>query len=149
MKRNMWLKVVFVLLALMACSSMPKKRSMGEVIDDSVITNKLKVKFLKDKVVKGFKIDIDTWKGVVSLQGKVDNQQQINRAIDIAERQPGVREVKSYLIVAPSESGGHSSSAGKKHERIEEQNLPSPSSDTEKHFEDEAELDAAPHVTGN
>lgn len=96
---GIWVLALIFLMGAVACSSTSQKRSIGEVIDDSVISNKLKVKFLKDKTVKGFKINIDTWKGVVSLRGKVDNQEQINRAVEIAERQPGVREVKSYLVL--------------------------------------------------
>lgn len=102
LRSNIWVIWALALIFLMgafACSSTPQKRSIGEVIDDSVISNKLKVKFLKDKSVKGFKINIDTWKGVVSLRGKVNTQEQINRAVEIAERQPGVREVKSYLVL--------------------------------------------------
>lgn len=97
--------VIFSLILLVnsvACSSTPTRRSFGQVIDDAVITNKLKVKFLKDKQVKGFKINIDTWKGIVSLRGRVDSQGQINRAIEMSEQQTGVREVKSYLVIKDS-----------------------------------------------
>lgn len=89
----------FLVLSVAACSSTPKKRSFGEVMDDGVITNKLKMKYMKDKIVKAHQIDIDTWKGVVSLKGSVDSQSQINRAIEFAERQQGVRQVKSYLVI--------------------------------------------------
>ncbi len=88
-----------LLVTVVACASTPKKRSFGEVVDDSMITNRLKVKFMKDKVVKAHEIDIDTWKGIVSLKGGVDSQKQINRAIEISERQRGVRQVKSYLVI--------------------------------------------------
>ena len=86
-------------MVLVSCSSTNHKRSVGEVIDDSVISNKLKVKYLKDKTVRGMKINVDTWKGVVSLRGRVEGQTQMDRAVEIAERQQGVREVKSYLII--------------------------------------------------
>ncbi len=93
--------LIFILiLAVAGCSSTSSKRSMGEVIDDSVISNKVKVKYLKDKTVKGLKVNVDTWKGIVTLHGRVDSQEQVDRAIVIAERQPGVKEVKSYLAVA-------------------------------------------------
>lgn len=95
---------VFLLCILMvsvvACASTPKKRSFGEVMDDSMITNRLKLKFMKDKVVKAHQIDIDTWKGIVNLKGGVDSQKQINRAIELSERQKGVKQVKSYLVLA-------------------------------------------------
>lgn len=91
--------IFFLALSLAACSSTPKKRSFGEVVDDAVITTKLKTKFMKDKGVKAHDIDIDTWKGVVSLKGTVESKSQISRAIELAERQRGVRQVKSYLVV--------------------------------------------------
>lgn len=94
----------FLLIFLMfACSSTHEKRSIGEIIDDAVVTNKLKTKLMKDKGVKASQIDVDTWKGVVSLKGTVDSQSQIDRAIEIAERQAGVREVKSYLVIGESD----------------------------------------------
>src|SRR3990167_7966340 len=99
--------MIFALPALIHCSATATRRSMGETLDDAVITNKLKTKFMKDKTVKAFQIDIDTWKGVVSLRGKVDSQNQIYKAIEMAERQTGVKEVKSYLVIrntAPAES---------------------------------------------
>jgi len=99
--KNQWLLVLTVIMCagILGCSSTPSKRSFGETVDDAVITNKLKVKFMKDKTVKAFKIDIDTWKGIVSLRGRVTGQDEVNRAIELSEQQPGVREVKSYLIL--------------------------------------------------
>lgn len=94
-----FLGIFLVVFSFSACSATASKRSIGEVIDDAVITNKLKTRYMKDKGVKAHQIDIDTWKGVVSLRGRVQSQDQINRAIEIAERQPGVREVKSHLVV--------------------------------------------------
>jgi hyperosmotically inducible protein len=87
-------------LALLASSSgFAKDRSLRQVIDDGVITNSLKIKFMKDKKVKANQLDVDTFKGVVSLYGAVDSQAQINRVIEIAEIQQGVKEVKSYLTI--------------------------------------------------
>ena len=109
MKKNLnsvFLLILF-LITLVNCSATASSRSLGETLDDGVITNKLKTKFMKDKTVKAFQIDIDTWKGVVSLRGKVDSQNQIYKAIEMAERQTGVKEVKSYLVIrntAPAES---------------------------------------------
>lgn len=100
-RKNHWIALFCLVLFISAlgCSSTPTRRSFGETVDDAVITNKLKVRFMKDKTVKAFKVDIDTWKGIVSLRGKVNSQKQINRAIELAEQQHGVREVKSYLIL--------------------------------------------------
>ncbi|MBI2338846.1 MAG: BON domain-containing protein [Deltaproteobacteria bacterium] len=98
-RRFVFLLALSLAVILAGCSSTQMRRSLGETIDDAVITNKLKTKFLKDKMVKAFQIDIDTWKGVVSLRGRVESQDQIYRAIEITEQQAGVKEVKSYLVL--------------------------------------------------
>lgn len=99
LNKSVLILIFLVPFFVLACSSTPQKRSAGEVIDDAVISNKIKIKFVKDKVVKAFKINVDTWKGVVTLRGRVDSQEQINRALEIAERQQGVKTVKSYLVL--------------------------------------------------
>jgi len=101
MKKNiLFVSALLVLLpTLTGCPATHTRRSFGEVVDDGMISNKLKVKYLKDKEIKGFQINVDTWRGVVSLQGRVNTQEQINRSIEIAEQQKGVREVKSYLLL--------------------------------------------------
>lgn len=151
--------MIVLMGSLFSCSSTPKKRSVGEVIDDSVVTNKLKVKYLRDKVVKGFRVDIDTWKGVVSLRGKFESQEQIDRAIEIAERQTGVKEVKSYLIIKTAESKQKSDKvkgyveekdlevAPFKEEEVAKEISKEPEGKT---FEDESDLDRPPaQVTGD
>lgn len=109
MINKLFLRLVpLLLVSVLACSSTQKHRSFGEVLDDGVISNKLKVRYMKDKTIKASQINIDTRRGVVSLKGVVDSQDQINRAIELAERQAGVREVKSYLMTR----GGSPSVAG-------------------------------------
>lgn len=113
-----------LMISLSACAGTSNKRSFGQVVDDAVITNKLKAKYIKDKTVKAFKVDVDTHKGVVKLKGKVDNQEQIDRAIEIAERMPGVNEVKSYLIVKNrSEWSSQETSSNKRDQDLEEVDL--------------------------
>lgn len=92
---------VFLLLCLflIQCSATPKKRSFGEVVDDNVVALKLRSKFMHDKEVKASDINVKVWKGTATLTGSVDTQDQINRAIEIAEQQAGVREVRAYLVL--------------------------------------------------
>ena len=46
-------------------------------------------------------INVDTYRGVVSLNGFVDSQDQINKAMNCARRVEGVTEVKNNLSVKP------------------------------------------------
>lgn len=128
------------LVFLVACSSTPHKRSVGEVIDDSVISNKLKIKYLKNIHMRALKINIDTWKGVVTLKGKVKSQDQIDKAVDIAERQPGVKEVKSNLTVVRSAKKSKHVSEAPTH-TVEEKSIDIPQGEAKPHFDDEPNMD--------
>lgn len=91
--------LILVFAAFAACSSTAKKRSFGEVVDDNVIAVKLRSKYVKDKYVKANHINVKVRKCVVQLDGSMDRQNQINRAIEIAEQQAGVKEVKAYIVL--------------------------------------------------
>lgn len=90
--------LVFLLVAT-ACAPSASRRGVGEILDDNTISVKLKTLYMKDKVVDNSDIKIKVRKGVVQLSGVVDNQEEINRAIEIAEKQRGVKEVKAYLVL--------------------------------------------------
>lgn len=94
--------LTFVVLLLCQCSATTSKRSTGETIDDNVIMVKLRSKYINDKIVKAGQIKVKSWKGVVTLSGVMDTQTAVNRAIEIAEQQNGVKEVKAYLVLKDS-----------------------------------------------
>ncbi len=71
----------------------------GQYIDDSVITAKVKAALLKDPVVSGFAVSVETYKGVVLLSGFVQNDNQARRAAEIASGVPGVVTVKNALSI--------------------------------------------------
>lgn len=73
--------------------------TVGEKIDDGVVTTKVKSALLADDTVKGLDINVDTKDGTVSLKGAVDNQTQIDRAVEIAKGIEGVQNVDNQLSV--------------------------------------------------
>jgi len=73
--------------------------TMGVKIDDSIVTSKVKSSFLADPDIKSFDISVVTNNGEVKLNGLVDNQTQIDRAIDIALRTEGVHNVINELRI--------------------------------------------------
>jgi len=83
----------------MACSPAPQQSSTGEVVDDSVITTKIKSSLAADEFLKSFQISVETRKGVVSLSGFVDSQKAKDKAGEIARSVKGVESVKNALIV--------------------------------------------------
>ena len=76
-------------------------KSIGETIDDATITTRVKTALLNDPEVGGLSIDVDTFKGVVTLSGRVKSKAEEAKAIQIAQRMSGVTDVKSTLQVEP------------------------------------------------
>jgi osmotically-inducible protein OsmY len=58
---------------------------------------------LNDPAVGGLLIDVDTFKGVVTLSGRVKNQAEKDQAVALARRTSGVVEVKDALQVIPEQ----------------------------------------------
>ena len=79
-------------------------KTVGEAIDDTTITTRVKTAMLNDPAVGGLSIDVDTFKGVVTLSGRVESQAEKNRAMAIARRTQGVVEVKDALQLLPDDS---------------------------------------------
>jgi len=90
-----------VVLALMVvvmagCSAMTGKTA-GETVDDAKITTMVKTELAKEKAGTLTKIDVDTNRGTVYLNGTVSDDAMRTRAADIARRVAGVREVVNNL----------------------------------------------------
>lgn len=73
--------------------------TIGTKIDDSVITTKLKTAFMADTTVKSADIAVVTRDGRVQLSGFVDNQTQIDRAIEVAHSIEGVTQVGNDMAI--------------------------------------------------
>jgi len=76
-----------------------ENKSAGTVVDDTVITTKVKTALLADSDIKGLQINVDTSNGVVTLSGEVDNQAQIDRAGKLAADVQGVTSVSNNLTI--------------------------------------------------
>jgi osmotically-inducible protein OsmY len=76
-------------------------KTVGETIDDATITTRVKTAFINDPVVGALRIDVDTFKGVVTLSGRVKSKDEEQKAIAIARSVKGVTDVKSTLQIEP------------------------------------------------
>ena len=83
-------------LLLSACG-----KTVGETVDDATVTTRVKTALLNDPDVGGLRIDVDTFKGVVTLSGAVKTAAERDKAIGIAKRIGGVTDVKSTLQIQP------------------------------------------------
>lgn len=88
-----------VSLALGACAGSPNHESVGEVIDDSVITTKVKTAFVGDKEVAAHNIHVETFKGVVQLSGFANTSHESWKAADLARNVKGEKAVRNDIDV--------------------------------------------------
>ena len=98
-----------IVIALGACAGTVTTdksgtRSVETAIDDATITGSVKSKLLADERTKGFDINVDTARGVVTLTGGADSQMSKKTAGSLAASATGVVRVKNNITVAAAGS---------------------------------------------
>jgi osmotically-inducible protein OsmY len=98
-----------IVIALGACAGTVTTdksgtRTVETAIDDATITGSVKSKLLADERTKGFDINVDTARGVVTLTGGADSQMSKNTAGSLAASATGVVRVKNQIKVAAAGS---------------------------------------------
>ncbi len=81
------------------CGAAATRANVSAPVDDATITTRVKTAFINDPVVGAAKIDVDTFKGVVTLSGRVKNKEEEAKAVALARSIKGVTDVKSTLQV--------------------------------------------------
>ena len=87
------------MLALAGCSSTPQQASTGQIIDDSLITTKVKAAIFEEPNLKSLQIGVETYKGIVQLSGFVNSSAASLKAADVTRKVEGVKGVKNSLVV--------------------------------------------------
>lgn len=104
MKKLSSVRSLALALALAAPLTVACGKTVGETIDDTTTTTRVKTALLNDQQVGGLRIDVDTFKGVVTLSGRVKSQAEKDRAVTLARQTDGVTEVKDALQIIPSDN---------------------------------------------
>lgn len=73
--------------------------TMGEKVDDTMVTTKVKAALMADEAVKGMDISVTTVGGEVQLTGVVDTQAQQDRAVEVAKAVEGAQRVQNGMTV--------------------------------------------------
>ncbi len=73
--------------------------TVGNEIDDTVVTARVKSALLKEDDVKSLDLKVETRKGKVQLTGFVDNQMQLERAVALARAVEGVTSVENGIAL--------------------------------------------------
>ena len=94
----------FLLMFLGACASTPTQKSTGEFVDDAAVTAKVKTALAESPDVKAHEVNVETYRGVVQLNGFVDSSSQRSAATQVASTISGVKDVRNNLEVAEHSS---------------------------------------------
>lgn len=79
------------------CAATAKQESMGQYLDNSVITAKVKAAIAEDETLHVTQITVETYKGVVQLSGFADTRTDIARAGTLARGIEGVQSVRNDM----------------------------------------------------
>lgn len=75
------------------------KSTVGEKIDDSVITTQVKMALMKDSSTATFGTEVTTTNGMVVLNGTVQNNTEREMITKVAASVPGVKSVQNEMKV--------------------------------------------------
>ncbi len=111
MKQGKFLKAAIVATVLIVntvpllATEVPKenitksKSTVGEKIDDTVITTQVKMALMKDSSTATFGTDVTTTNGIVVLKGNVQNNAEKDMTTKIAASVQGVKSVQNGMTV--------------------------------------------------
>ena len=74
-------------------------RSADEVASDARISSAINTRYVKDALISAFAINVSTYRGTVTLHGRVPSQQSAQRAVALARSVAGVNHVVDRLTV--------------------------------------------------
>jgi len=90
-----------LIAAISGCAATETRRSAGESVDDATLTTRVKSRIIQDQSLEALQIDVDTYRGVVQLNGFVDSAESAAKAEKVADDVPGVVSVKNNLQIKP------------------------------------------------
>ncbi|KVW95623.1 hypothetical protein ABW22_09890 [Thiobacillus denitrificans] len=71
----------------------------GKYIEDAWITTKVKAMLLKNDIVKGLSVNVETTQSTVQLSGWVDSVAQIAEVENVTRNIEGVKHVRNDLLI--------------------------------------------------
>ncbi|NLF54823.1 MAG: BON domain-containing protein [Thauera phenolivorans] len=83
------------------CAVTRDQSTVGEYVDDSAITARVKAKFAEDPTVSAMSISVETLRGVVQLSGFAKSADEKAKASSIAASTSGVKSVKNDIVIRP------------------------------------------------
>lgn len=75
------------------------RSDQSSVVDDSMITARVKGRMIQDPTVSAMRINVETKNGVVQISGFANSEAEKARASSIASSVPEVRQVQNDIVV--------------------------------------------------
>jgi hyperosmotically inducible periplasmic protein len=94
---------VLAIGTMTACTSTRTVKSAGEQVDDSAVTGKVKTALARDPATSAYRIDVETFRGEVQLNGFVESADMKSEATRVAKSVEGVKKVSNNLRVGAGE----------------------------------------------
>lgn len=83
------------------CAVTRDQSTVGQFVDDSAITTKVKAKFAESPVVSAMAINVETLNGTVQLSGFAKNANERAAAESLARSVSHVKAVKNDIVIKP------------------------------------------------
>ncbi len=81
------------------CAVVRDQQTVGQYVDDTTLTTRVKARFAKDPVVSALAISVETLKGTVQLSGFAKSAEERATAERLARETSGVVRVHNDIIV--------------------------------------------------
>ncbi|PXW97015.1 BON domain-containing protein [Sphaerotilus hippei] len=87
------------LTVLPGCAVSRGQSTVGEYVDDTTVTTRVKTRFIEDKSVDASAISVETLNGTVMLSGFAKSSIEKDMAEKIARGVPGVKSIRNEITV--------------------------------------------------
>jgi hyperosmotically inducible periplasmic protein len=89
-------------LAMSGCAVTSGQSSVGQYVDDTTITTRVKARMAEDPQVSAMRIQVKTLNGTVQLSGFATSQAEKDKAGSMASAVPDVKSVRNDIVVRPA-----------------------------------------------
>jgi len=86
-------------LAMSGCAVTSGQSSVGQYVDDTTITTRVKTRMAEDPQVSAMRIQVKTLNGTVQLSGFATSQAEKDKAGAMAAAVPDVKSVRNDIVV--------------------------------------------------
>jgi hyperosmotically inducible protein len=112
--------VIVPLFAALAISTAPASAAQVGAVKDGWLVMKVHSEMMDEEVLSGSNIDVDVKNGVVTLKGTVPSEAGRARALEVARKNDGVKNVVDHLTIAPARGTNMAGKVDKAEDRAHE-----------------------------